>query len=448
MRKISIIIFLILTISLSVNGFITAFSADREAVITDSIAEFCAGTKCSEVSVAVVWGDKTEIYGNAEGLYQIGSMTKAFTGLAILKMKSDGLLSENDKVSEFLPGFTACFENEFCEITIGQLLTQTSGYTNNETEYPGAAEDMSLMEWADSISGKELWKRPGSEYAYSNVNYNLLGAVIERVSGRSYEEYMVTEILIPLGLMNTFVKMPDDHERIIHGSRLGYRHSFEYEIPVAPGRIPAGYFYSNAADMARWIQIWIGTADIPEDYKLLVNAVKKIVIAQEEYYSGWELFEHGIIGHSGGTPNYSSRLVFSDREQIGVCVLANLNVSASTDGLCNGIFSSCTGEPVGKLQTDIWTVFDLIFTAVTGIGFLLLILPFRSKRRGILVAAEILLIIVLASICAVMPFVFGAGLGAILFVWAPYSLLGGISILAVDLCVIAIRLGIMRKNEN
>ena len=87
MRKISIIIFLILTISLSVNGFITAFSADREAVITDSIAEFCAGTKCSEVSVAVVWGDKTEIYGNAEGLYQIGSMTKAFTGLAILKMK-------------------------------------------------------------------------------------------------------------------------------------------------------------------------------------------------------------------------------------------------------------------------------------------------------------------------------------------------------------------------
>ena len=65
MRKISIIIFLILTISLSVNGFITAFSADREAVITDSIAEFCAGTKCSEVSVAVVWGDKTEIYGNA-----------------------------------------------------------------------------------------------------------------------------------------------------------------------------------------------------------------------------------------------------------------------------------------------------------------------------------------------------------------------------------------------
>ena len=85
---------------------------------------------------------------------------------------------------------------------------------------------------------------------------------------------------------------------------------------------------------------------------------------------------------------------------------------------------------------------------MTGTGFLVLILPFRSKRRGILVAAEFLLIIVLASICAVMPFVFGAGLGVILLVWAPYSLLGGISILAVDLCVIAIRLGIMRKNEN
>ena len=60
MRKIIVILFLILTVSVSVNGFVTAFSADREAVISDSIAEFCAGTKCDEVSVAVVWGDKTE----------------------------------------------------------------------------------------------------------------------------------------------------------------------------------------------------------------------------------------------------------------------------------------------------------------------------------------------------------------------------------------------------
>ena len=134
MRKISIILFLILTISVSVNGFVTAFSADREAVISDSIAEFCAGTKCSEVSVAVVWGDKTEIYGNAEGLFQIGSMTKAFTGLAILKMKSDGLLSENDKVSEFLPGFTACFENEFCEITIGYEYRFLKGNKTNQEQ--------------------------------------------------------------------------------------------------------------------------------------------------------------------------------------------------------------------------------------------------------------------------------------------------------------------------
>ena len=134
MRKGSIILFLILTISVFVNGSVTAFSADREAIISDSIAEFSAGTKCSEVSVAVVRGDKTEIYGNAEGLYQIGSMTKAFTGLAILKMKSDGLLSENDKVSEFLPGFTACFENEFCEITIGYEYRFLKGNKTNQEQ--------------------------------------------------------------------------------------------------------------------------------------------------------------------------------------------------------------------------------------------------------------------------------------------------------------------------
>ena len=61
-------------------------------------------------------------------------MTKAFTGLAIMKMKSDGLLSENDKVSEFLPGFTACFENEFCEITIGYEYRFLKGNKTNQEQ--------------------------------------------------------------------------------------------------------------------------------------------------------------------------------------------------------------------------------------------------------------------------------------------------------------------------
>ena len=448
MKKARTVLFPVIAISLFMTCVIPVHASEKDTLISDHADDFRTATKCGSVSVVVVRGDETEICGDAEGLYQIGSMTKAFTGLGIQKLISDGLIGEDDNISRWIPGFTAYYDNEPCDITVRQLLTQTSGYTNKEADYPSAAEGMSLMEWAYSISGKELDSRPGTAYSYSNVNYNLLGAVIGQASGKSYKEYMETEILQPLGLANTHVQMQSDDGRIIQGSRLGFRHSFTYTIPVAPGQIPAGYFYSNAADMARWIHIWLGAADIPEEYKELICYVKENLNNAGDYYSGWELFENGTAGHSGGTPNYSSRIVFSDREQVGVCVLANLNVAASTDSLCNGLYAECTGQNFGDLQTDVWTVFDIAFTAVTVMGSLFIVMAVTVKNRGVLIAEECFLTVLLISICIVMPLVFGAGLGTIMITWAPYSFSGGLIMIAAGALATAVKLLMMRKREN
>lgn len=449
MKRIISFILSILTTTVLIKSSVYAFNTvgDEERV-RDYIDTFSAETKCTAVSVAVVNGSETVIFGDGAGLYQIGSMTKAFTGLAVKKLICDGLLSEDDTVSEILPGFEAYYRNEPCDITITQLLTQTSGYTNNESAYPGASGDMSLMEWVYGISRKELAFSPGTEYAYSNVNYNLLGAVIGTVSGKSYEEYMETEILIPLGLTNTYVQASDDPVKIIQGSRLGYRYGFEYDIPVAPGRIPAGYFYSNAADMTRWLGIWLGTADIPEEYKEYVNTVKAELSEPGEYDYGWEMFESGTIGHSGGTPNYSSRIVFSEEEQIGVCVLTNMNVAASTDSLCNGIYSIYNGEEASALNTDVWTVFDRVFTSVTVMGLLLLMPVAAMKRRRSAFITGCTVLALLITVCVVMPMIFGAGLRDILLVWAPYSFAGGLLTMAADILAVTLKLLTMRKNEN
>ena len=447
MTKKRTVLFPLLSAVILINCIAFAHASDKGMNISDHVDEFRTKTKCGSVSVAVVRGDDTEICGDAGGLYQIGSMTKAFTGLGIQKLIYDGVIDEDDSISEWLPGYTAYYGEELCDITVRQLLTQTSGYTNREADYPSATEDMSLMEWTATISGKELGSKPGSEYAYSNVNYNLLGAVIEQASGKTYKDYMETEILKPLGLINTYVQEPAD-ERIIHGSRLGYRHSFSYMIPVAPGQIPAGYFYSDATDMAGWMRIWMGTADIPEEYKELVDSVKGKLKNTGDYYSGWELFENGSTGHSGGTPNYSSRIVFSDKENTGVCVLTNMNVAASTDSLCNGIYDACTGREFKNIQTDIWTIFDVIFTSVTVMGLLFIVMSVRVKHRGVLMGTECFLIILLLSLCIVMPMVFGAGLDKILITWAPYSFAGGLIMITGAILATAIKLRIMKKNEN
>jgi len=420
-------------------------AAGQMTDVSALVESFEKETKCSSVSVAVCDGNEVSFYGDSKGLYQIGSMTKAFTGLAIQKLINEGKISEKSNVSDFLTSFKAYYNSTPYEITIENLLTQKSGYTNNETDYPAAEYGMSLQEWAESFSGKELESVPGTTYAYSNANFNLLGAVIERVTGKTYKDYMESEILAPLGLTNTYVTAPADG--IVRGSRLGYRKAFVYEIPVAEGRIPAGYFYSNAEDMARWTGIWTGTVNVPAEFREVIDSIKEHLNEEGDYYSGWEVFADAI-GHSGGTPNYSSRIVFSKEHGAGVCVLTNLNVAASTDSLCNGIFSLMVRGRAEGIATDVWTVFDIIFSTVSVAAILLAVLALFLRKRGILLALAIVetLIVVLSLI--LMPVIFGADLKAIFSTWAPYSMAGGLILLIADVIVIVIRLLLIRNEDR
>ena len=406
------------------------------------VAEFSSRTGCKNVSVVIYDNGGFSYYGDREGLYQIGSMTKSFTGLAVQKLINEGALSRDDKVSELIPGFKAYYDSKEAEITVDNLLKQRSGYTNSETDFPSATGDMSLQEWAESISGKELKSMPGTEYSYSNVNYNLLGVIIENVTGTSYREYMEENILVSYGLDSTYVGVPDDSERIIEGSRLGFRNAFEYKVPVREGSIPAGYFYSDAEDIGIWLKAWIGNTDADMD------SVISELVNEGDCYAGWERFEDDVIGHSGGTPNYSSRMVFSRSRGIGVCVLTNLNVASTTDSLCNSIFAEVSGMRSEGLICDVWTVFDIIFTSVSVLGVVVLILALSVKKKGILITFGALFTLAEILILVLFPLIFGAGIKDIALTWAPWSFLAGILILAAVALVLWIKLVLVKVNEG
>ena len=413
-----------------------------EGGIEGMVAEFSSKTRCNEVSVVVYDHGDISYYGDNQGLYQIGSMTKSFTGLAVQKLISEGVLSADDKVSELLPGFKAYYDSEEAEITVDDLLKQRSGFTNSENDYPSATEDMSLQDWAEFISGKELKSKPGTEYAYSNVNYNLLGVIIENVTGISYREYMEENILVPYGLDSTYAGVPGDSERIVEGSRLGFRNVFEYKVPVREGSIPAGYFYSDAEDIGIWLKTWIENTDA--DMDAVIGELKN----EGDCYAGWERFEDDVIGHSGGTPNYSSRMVFSRSRGIGVCVLTNLNVAATTDSLCNSVFAEVSGMRSEGLICDVWTVFDIIFTSVSVLGALVLVVALCIKKKGMLIFLGSLFLIAEVLILILFPLIFGAGIKDIALIWAPWSFLAGLLIMAADVLIIGIKLIVVKVNEG
>ena len=443
MKKQRIVIGLVIFIILSAFIRCDVCAADADE-IDNLIRQYQKNTKCKNVSVIVYSQGEVSFYGDSGNLYQIGSMTKAFTGLAVQKLIDEGLVREDDLISDYIPGFEAYYESEQVDISIRNLLEQKSGYTNNEKEYPAASELMSLSDWAESISGLTLSSRPGTEYAYSNVNYNLLGLIIEKVSGKTYRSYMEDEILIPLGLRNTYVGMPEDG-RTVEGTRLGYRYVYDFPITVKEASIPAGYFYSNAEDMSHWIAMWTGNSDIPENFKNSISGVKEKLKKEEDYYSGWERFSGGVIGHSGGTPNYSSRVVFDEQKRIGVCVLSNLNVAASTDSLCNSIYDIQSGSSPRGLVADIWTIFDKVFTGVSLLGIIILIGIHFIKRNAVLITSDIVLILLLAMMLILFPNIFGAGIHEIMFKWAPWSLTGGFLIIVVDAVYVTVKLLMGRK---
>ena len=407
--------------------------------ITELTEKYAKDTKCGSFSIVVYKKGKTDHYGDNKALYQIGSMTKAFTGLAVQKLICEGLIDEAKYVSDYIPGFSAYYEGEKADISVKDLLEQKSGYTNSERDYPSATAEMTLAEWAESISGRSLRSRPGTEYAYSNTNYNLLGLIIERVSGVSYKEYMESEILRPLGLNNTYVGKPEGIG-VVEGSRPGFRHVFDFRLDIREGSIPAGYFYSNTEDMGSWAQIRLGSAEVPEAFEEALKNIRSRLKEEGDYYSGWERFKFGVTGHSGGTANYSSRLVFSEERQIAVCVLSNLNVAASTDCLCNGIYDITSGKACISFVQDIWTIFDLIFTAVTVCGIVIFAGALFIKKKRILAAADIFLVVLLAALLISFPLIFAADMKEIMFIWAPWSLTVGLAVIAADIVVLSIKL--------
>lgn len=447
------IFFVLAMIILSSNSWKKVSATPMDEIQT-YIDEFQKKSGVKNVNVVVYNNGNATYYGNTDtrSLYQLGSMTKSFTGLGILKLVNEGKISLNDDISDLLENFEIYYNGNRASIRVEELLRHTSGFTNSEREYPSASSEMSLMGWVSSISGSELKFEPGSSYSYANANYNLLGAIIESVSGKSYKEYMEEEILIPLKLENVFVGTPSNDVMICEGTRLGYGMVFDYKIDVKEGCIPAGYLYANIEDMCRYLMMQLGDTQIPEEYNKLIDISHEYLLNSEyhgTYFAGWEYFGNQIIGHSGGTPNYSSRMIFSKEKDIAVCVLANMNAAASIDRLCDGIFAITCGQEKQSFVSDIWRIFDIIFSWISFVGIALLIIAILFiKNSKLLLFFDITVLVLLVCQIIIIPLVFQSGWKDIALVWAPWSVLGGLITQLIDIIAFSIMAIMRRKNEK
>lgn len=311
--------------------------------------------KIPGLAVVIVMGDQT-VYEKGFGfadldkkipvtpttLFELGSTSKAFTGLGLLRMEKEGLLKLSDPVEKYLPWLKLKYKGKEVPITIGQFLHQTSGVPfETIAEIPEASGADALEKTVRNLVGEELLHEPGSKFFYATINYDVLALIIQQISGLPFEEYMKKNILLPLGLTDTYLYREEAGAK---GMATGYKLSFNkprpYDAPMYRGNTPAGYFITNVRDLARWLKIQMGTIAYNGFDKELVEKshISDPDLPDSIYAAGWMVLKNRqLITHGGANPNYSSFIGFGG-EKIGVAVQANINSNFVT-GIGYGILS-------------------------------------------------------------------------------------------------------------
>ena len=285
-------------------------------------------------------------------LFELGSCSKAYTALAAVQMEERGGFDLDDPVSKYLPWFYVQYKDERPTITIRQLLHHTSGIPTNAISYiPKGNQDNALEETVRKIVGLELNEAPGKQYEYSTINYDIVGAIIEKQSRMTYEEYMVENIFKPLGLSSTVVGVDKDNppKDMAVGYKIGFFAARPFDAPVYRGNYPAGYVVSNGNDVAKWLKFQMGAEETPLYHLMQKTQIADLTVKPNphtftSYAMGWVVNQYGDrdISHTGLNPNFSTVCMFRPNDKTGVAVLTNSN-SNYTSFIGNIVFNLLYG---------------------------------------------------------------------------------------------------------
>ena len=279
-------------------------------------------------------------------IFQIGSITKSFTAIVILKLQEEGKLSVYDKLNKFFPGFP-----KGDKITIQNLLTHTSGL-HNYTDIIGE-EDSAIVCYPVSrervlevFENKGLLFKPGKKFEYSNSGYYLLGMIIEKVTGKQYETVVREMIFDPL-LMNQSgfdYKKADEINKaqgyiILNSDSVRTNRTVDSTVYYS-----AGSMYSSVTDLYKWIRAIA-------DHKLLNDSSWQQAFTpfKNKYGFGFfldSLYGNSYVRHTGGLLGFTAEFIYYPKEDVTIILLNNVgNYGNSLFPVAAGITSIVFGLP-------------------------------------------------------------------------------------------------------
>lgn len=280
-------------------------------------------------------------------VFRIASLTKQFTAASIMMLQERGKLSVSDPVCRYFTDCPAAWK----PLTIRHLLTMTSGVPGTSSQDLGPLRGLPVPwdQWMEAVKKKPLDFTPGSEFRYGNPGYTLLGFIIERVSGKSYGEFLDENIFKPLGMEQSGYENPF---RIIKNRATGYRQLPGDPITNVPyaemvGFFSAGGIYSTTEDLFKWDQALypdklLSGRSLDEMY----TPDKEMLPGKAYAYGVWKSTKHGRteIAHGGNMAGFITYIARYPQDRVTVIVLSNNGRGSS--GKISGVLSSIVfGSP-------------------------------------------------------------------------------------------------------
>ncbi len=277
-----------------------------------------------------------------------GSITKSFTALAVMQLVEAGRVDLDADFSRYLEGFAG---RPAGEVTIRQLLSHTSGFSTlqgnaSHTDVSGGPDELARR--VEALTEVTPVEQPGRSWAYSNLNYQILGRVVEVVAGVDYQAYVSDHILQPVGMSNSFVADGKVHESMATGHRpwFGTKRALSAN-GTDRGTAPQGGVVASATDLARYLQVMMNGQDdvLSAEGKALM--MRPVGGAASFYGFGWFVdAANGTVWHSGTSPGFETLATMDPDAGRAVVVLVNAGSGTGfgeTTELRNGITARALG---------------------------------------------------------------------------------------------------------
>lgn len=337
-------------------------SHEIDSLVEEAVRPYIQKANTVGASVGVIYNGHIYQYGYGERskedqqlpdsntIYEIGSITKTFTGTLLASFVLEGKCNLNDPVNKYLPKNTPLLQKDGVSVTLKMLADHTSGLPripsdlwsgNNSPDDPYKSYDtIRLYHYLDTVKLRTV---PGVQFSYSNLGFGLLGTVLARMSGLSYQSLLMKYICTPLKMRDTRTFLNNKQkERLANGYLGNGKEAPHWHFESLAG---CGAIRSSVNDLLKYLQAHLH----PDTTKTLGKAIRlteKPAYAENNTQIGlaWFSLNHspGTYWHNGGTGGFRSYCAYNPSRQVAIVILSNAAIPVDQAGihLINGLLKS------------------------------------------------------------------------------------------------------------